>query len=128
MRYKSDATIKELKSRLGLAEEDLGRAKTELSNLRKNNANLDGDFHEQSKALSALETKVALLQQDARNKDDFIRQTSELLETEKLHKVKLPLRRVRLKSRRLGCFCVAAHVGSSAVVTSTINNANCSLR
>ena len=86
-KYKSEGTIRELKSKLSLTEEELHRAKTELSNLRKNNADLDGDCHEQDKLINQLKMRLAVLEQEVKDKEDVLKKTSDLLSTEQEQKV-----------------------------------------
>ena len=50
-KYKSEATIRELKAKLSGLEEEHHRAKQELTSLRKNSAGLDSDYHEQEKVI-----------------------------------------------------------------------------
>ena len=49
LKYKSEGTIRELRSRLGTVEEENSRMKQDLQNLRQSNSSLDGDYHEQEK-------------------------------------------------------------------------------
>ncbi len=53
-KYKSDANIRELKAKLSGFEEEHHRVKTDLQSLRKNNAGLDSDYHEQEKVRQSL--------------------------------------------------------------------------
>ena len=48
-KYKSESTIREMRSKISGLEEETLRQKQELQSLRKNNAGLDSDYHEQEK-------------------------------------------------------------------------------
>ena len=76
-----------MKSKLSITEEELHRGKTELSNLRKNNAVLDGDYHEQDKVIVQLKTKLAVLEQEIKDKDSLLNKTADMLQSEQGQKV-----------------------------------------
>ena len=86
-KYKSEGTIREIKSKLSIAEDELHRTKTELSNLRKDNADLGGNFHEKDKLVNQLKTRVAVLEQEVKDKDSLLSKTSDMLQTEQHQKV-----------------------------------------
>ena len=86
-KYKSEGTIREMKSNISVTEDELIRAKAELSSLRKNNADLDGDCHEQDKLINQLKTRLAVLEQEVKDKDTLLNKTSAMLETEQQQKV-----------------------------------------
>ena len=48
-KYRSESSIRELKSKLSTLEDEHHRTKLDLQNLRKDNASLDADYHEQEK-------------------------------------------------------------------------------
>ena len=76
-----------MKSKLSITEEELHRAKAELSNLRKNNAVLDGGYHEQDKVIVQLKTKLAVLEQEVKDKDSLLNKTTDMLQSEQGQKV-----------------------------------------
>ena len=76
-----------MKSKLSLTEEELHRAKTELSNLRKDNADLGGNYHEQDKLINQQKTRLAVLEQEVKDKDNLLSKTSDMLQTEQQQKV-----------------------------------------
>lgn len=86
-RYKSDSTIRELRSKLSLLEEDHHRAKQEVAALRKENASLDGTCHDQDKEINQLKTRLAVLEQEVKDKGEVMAKTSDLLGTEQEQKV-----------------------------------------
>ena len=86
-KYKSESTIRELKSKLSTLEEEHLRAKQELQNLRKQNTSLDGDYHEQEKVINQLRTRVAVLEQEVKDKEHVLLKSTDLLGSEQEKKV-----------------------------------------
>ena len=73
----SEATIRELRSKLGLLEDEQLRTKTELQALRKNNSGLDAEYHEQDKLIHQLRTRLAVLEQELKDKGELLKKTSD---------------------------------------------------
>ena len=59
----------------------------ELQALRKDNAGLDSNCHEQDKIVTHLKTRVAVLEQEVQDKEELKRKTNELYATEQDQKV-----------------------------------------
>ncbi|CAI8034302.1 Spindle assembly abnormal protein 6 homolog [Geodia barretti] len=78
-KYRSQAAIRELKSKLKTSEEECARLQEELQSLRRDNVSLDSGLHEREKTLSHLTTRVAVLEQELKDKEQVLGQTSELL-------------------------------------------------
>ncbi|WAR23806.1 SAS6-like protein [Mya arenaria] len=68
-RYKNEAAIRDLKSKLATFEEENGHLKQDVQSLRKQNASLDGDYHEQEKVINQLRMRVAVLEQELKDKE-----------------------------------------------------------
>lgn len=59
----------------------------ELQSLRKDNAGLDSNCHEQDKVVTHLRTRVAVLEQEVQDKEEVKRKTNELYAAEQEQKV-----------------------------------------
>ncbi|XP_071952935.1 spindle assembly abnormal protein 6 homolog isoform X2 [Antedon mediterranea] len=88
-KYRSESNIRELKGKLSGLEEDYHRARQELQTLRKDNSGLETVCHERDKAVSQLRTKVAVLEQEVRDKDILIEKNNTLIESANEHKSKI---------------------------------------
>ncbi|XP_065906289.1 spindle assembly abnormal protein 6 homolog isoform X2 [Dysidea avara] len=78
-KYKSEALIHELTSKLRAIEEECGHHKSELQQIRRVNASLDSQSHESDKSISQLKTTVSILEQEIKDKEQVISRTTELL-------------------------------------------------
>lgn len=85
-KYRSEAAIRELRTKLKTAEEECAGVRQELQAVRRENSSLDSRSHEQDKTLGQLRTSVAVLEQELRDKEQVIGRTSELLEASAEHK------------------------------------------
>lgn len=63
------------------------RAKQELQSLRKQNTTLDSEYHEQEKLINQMRTKLAVLEQEVKDKENLIAKSSDLLGSEQDQKV-----------------------------------------
>lgn len=88
-KYKSESSIRELKSKLSTLEEEHMRVKQELQGLRKQNSSLDGEYHEKEKLIHQLTTRVAVLEQEVKDKEIVINRSTDLLSSEQEKKVGL---------------------------------------
>lgn len=88
-KYKSESSIRELKSKLSTLEEEHMRVKQELQGLRKQNSSLDGEYHEKEKLIHQLTTRVAVLEQEVKDKEMVINKSTDLLSSEQERKVGL---------------------------------------
>lgn len=57
--------------------------------LRKNNAGLESNSHEQDKVIHQLRTRLAVLEQEVKDKDEVQKRTTDLYTTEQEHKVRM---------------------------------------
>ncbi|XP_062868948.1 spindle assembly abnormal protein 6 homolog isoform X2 [Trichomycterus rosablanca] len=76
-KYKSDSTIRDLKAKLQGLEE---RAKQQVTSLRRENGTLDTECHEKERLINQLQTRVAVLEQEIKDKDQLVLRTKEVLE------------------------------------------------
>ncbi|KAL5016300.1 hypothetical protein ScPMuIL_005889 [Solemya velum] len=81
-KYKSESTIREMKSKLASLEEEHARAKQELQSLRKQNSSLDAEYHEQEKNLNHLRTRAAVMEQEIKDKEQVLARSTDLLGSE----------------------------------------------
>ena len=86
-KFKCEGTLREVRSKLSVLEDEHQRAKQELSTLRHQNATIDAQLHEQDKAVNQLRTRLAVAEQEVKDKEEVMRRTSDLLGTEQDHKV-----------------------------------------
>ncbi|XP_046549882.1 LOW QUALITY PROTEIN: spindle assembly abnormal protein 6 homolog [Haliotis rubra] len=87
-KYKSESTVRELKSKLSTLEEEHTRAKQEVQTLRKQNASMDSDYHEQGKLVNQLQTRIAVMEQELKDKEQVLSKSSDLLGSEQEKKRK----------------------------------------
>nr|XP_003479009.2 spindle assembly abnormal protein 6 homolog [Cavia porcellus] len=88
-KYKGDCTTRELKAKLSGVEEELQRTKQEVLSLRRENSTLDAECHEKEKHINQLQTKVAVLEQEIKDKDQLVVRTKEAFDTIQEQKVAL---------------------------------------
>ncbi|KFO94422.1 Spindle assembly abnormal protein 6, partial [Buceros rhinoceros silvestris] len=79
-RYKGDSTVRELKAKLSATEDECQRAKQEALSLRRENTTLDAECHEKEKLINQLQTRVAVLEQEIKDKDQLVIRTKEVLD------------------------------------------------
>jgi len=72
---------------LSTLEEENHRMKQELQSLRKSNSSLDSEYHEQERNVNQLKTRIAVLEQEVKDKEEVMGKTHDLLSTEKDQKV-----------------------------------------
>ncbi|NP_001026444.2 spindle assembly abnormal protein 6 homolog [Gallus gallus] len=86
-RYKGDSTVRELKAKLSGVEDECQRAKQEVVSLRRENTTLDAECHEKEKFINQLQTRVAVLEQEIKDKDQLVIRTKEVLDATQEQKV-----------------------------------------
>ena len=55
--------------------------------MRKDNAGLDSNYHEQDKLITQLKTRLAVLEQEVKDKEEVKRKTNDLYSSEQEQKV-----------------------------------------
>ncbi|XP_031834552.1 spindle assembly abnormal 6 isoform X1 [Nomia melanderi] len=81
-----EATNMEQTKQLQNLEKDLNVAQRDLNLLKKQNSKLDTDYHEKDKSVNSLRTKVAVLEQELKDKGILISKHTEMLKTAKEQK------------------------------------------
>uniref|UniRef100_A0A8I3XB79 Spindle assembly abnormal protein 6 homolog n=1 Tax=Callithrix jacchus TaxID=9483 RepID=A0A8I3XB79_CALJA len=71
------------------ALQELQRTKQEVLSLRRENSTLDAECHEKEKHINQLQTKVAVLEQEIKDKDQLVLRTKEAFDTIQEQKVVL---------------------------------------
>ena len=84
-----EATNVEQIKQLQNLEKELNIAQRDLSSLKKQNSKLDTDYHEKDKSVNSLRTKVAVLEQELKDKGILITKHTEMLKTVKEQKQQL---------------------------------------
>ncbi|XP_053709936.1 spindle assembly abnormal protein 6 homolog [Synchiropus splendidus] len=79
-KYKNESAIRDLKIKLVGAEEECQRSKQQLLTLRRENSSLDTEVHEKERLVSQLQLRVAVLEQESKDKDQLMGRTKEVLE------------------------------------------------
>ena len=87
-KYKNEASIRDLKSKLEVCDCELQRFKSEISNIRNENTALSNECHEKEKAVHNLKTKIAVLEQDVKSKSLIIQRSQEQVEMANQQRVK----------------------------------------
>ncbi|KZC14894.1 PREDICTED: spindle assembly abnormal protein 6 homolog [Dufourea novaeangliae] len=81
-----EATNAEQMKQLQHLERELNVTQRDLSSLKKQNSKLDTDYHEKDKTVNSLKTKVAVLEQELKDKTILISKHTEMLKTGKEQK------------------------------------------
>ncbi|CAG5093737.1 Similar to SASS6: Spindle assembly abnormal protein 6 homolog (Gallus gallus) [Cotesia congregata] len=84
-----EATNKEQAKQLQNLERELNLAQRDLSQLKKQNAKLDVDYHEKDRYVNELKTRVAVMEQELKDKAILISKHLEMLKTSKEQKQQL---------------------------------------
>ncbi|XP_063710617.1 spindle assembly abnormal protein 6 homolog [Symsagittifera roscoffensis] len=98
-KYKSESSIRDLKSKLQVLDEELNRTRAELNSLRSENASSLTNSHEKEKLINGLKTKVAVLEQDVKSKNHIIERSQEQVEMANQQRLKLDDNVELLKSK-----------------------------
>lgn len=64
------------------------RAKQQVLSLRRENGTLDTEVHEKERLVSQLQMRVAVLEQEIKDKDQLMHRTKEVLEATQQQKVR----------------------------------------
>ncbi len=79
--------MRELKTKVATLEEELSRAKQEVQVLRKQNSTMDSEQHEQDKLMNQMQMRIAVLEQELKDKEQVLSKSSDLLDSEQDKKV-----------------------------------------
>ncbi|KAG6936291.1 spindle assembly abnormal protein 6 -like protein [Chelydra serpentina] len=102
-KYKSESSIRELKSKLAGLEEEYQRTKQEVLSLRRENSTLDAECHEKEKLLNQLRTRIAVLEQEVKDKEQVVIRSTDVCESAQEHKKKLE-ESLEMKQLQIGKF------------------------
>ena len=81
-KYKNESQLQELRSKYSSLAEEHNSLKQELQAIRKQNTNLDSDLHQNERAANLLRTRIAVLEQEVKDKDELYHRTQDLLTNE----------------------------------------------
>ncbi|XP_067928875.1 spindle assembly abnormal protein 6 homolog [Watersipora subatra] len=98
-KFVNDASIRDLTSKLSLAEEEGLKMRQDVQQLRKDNMDLESDLHRHEKSENQLLTRVAVLEQQVHDKDTVIGSSNDLLHAEQAQKKLLDDELTNSKSR-----------------------------
>ncbi|XP_041125895.1 spindle assembly abnormal protein 6 homolog isoform X2 [Polyodon spathula] len=79
-KYKSESIIRDHTAKLVGLEDESHRAKQEVLSLRRENSTLDLECHEKEKHINQLQTRVAVLEQEIKDKDQLLIRSKEVLD------------------------------------------------
>uniref|UniRef100_A0A3B5L5V8 SAS-6 coiled-coil domain-containing protein n=1 Tax=Xiphophorus couchianus TaxID=32473 RepID=A0A3B5L5V8_9TELE len=79
-KYKNESIIRDLKIKLSGSEEECQHLKQQVLSLRRENSTLDTEVHEKERVVSQLQVRVAVLEQEVKDKEMVMYRTKEVLE------------------------------------------------
>uniref|UniRef100_UPI00358ED828 spindle assembly abnormal protein 6 homolog n=1 Tax=Myxine glutinosa TaxID=7769 RepID=UPI00358ED828 len=88
-RFKAEASLREVRTRLSALEEESSQAKQELVKLRRDSSVLEEQRHEQEKALGQVRTRSAVLEQECKEKEALTSRLADNLANAQQQKAKL---------------------------------------
>ena len=81
-KYKHESLIQELRVKNSNLQEDYNTVKQDLMNIRKQNSSMDSELHSSEKQLNQLRTRIAVLEQEVKDKLDVAEKTQDLFGNE----------------------------------------------
>ncbi|XP_068096085.1 spindle assembly abnormal protein 6 homolog [Hyperolius riggenbachi] len=78
-RYKAESSMRELRAKYQSLEEELQRAQQKISSLGRENSALDAECHDKEKEINRFQTRLAVLEQELKDKDQIIQRSNEIL-------------------------------------------------
>ena len=88
-KYKNESSLQEVRLKQATMQEEYTAIKNELVNLRKQNSSMDAELHNNEKVNNQLRTKIAVLEQEIKDKLDTINKEQDLLTSEQAQKKQL---------------------------------------
>lgn len=82
------------------------RVKQQLLSLRRENGTLDAEVHEKERLVNQLQMKVAVLEQEVKDKEQLMRRTKEVLEAAQQQKVTALIRATASTDRHAHHFSI----------------------
>lgn len=74
--------------RVRVRVQECQRSKQQVLSLRRENSTLDTEVHEKERSVSQLQMRVAVLEQELKDKEQLMRRTKEVLEATQQQKVR----------------------------------------
>jgi spindle assembly abnormal protein 6 len=88
LKYRNEITINEVSSKLKALTEEHQQAKDDIIKYRKTNTTLENDIHQYEKTVNHLRTKIALVEQEVKSKQEALQQANDRIVVEQESKVK----------------------------------------
>ncbi|XP_075040154.1 spindle assembly abnormal protein 6 homolog [Mixophyes fleayi] len=88
-RYKAESTIRELRAKYQGLEEEVQRVQQKVASLDRENTALDAECHDKEKEINRLQTRLAVLEQELKDKDHLVLRNSEILTATQEQKTRL---------------------------------------
>uniref|UniRef100_A0A8C5MPP2 Spindle assembly abnormal protein 6 N-terminal domain-containing protein n=1 Tax=Leptobrachium leishanense TaxID=445787 RepID=A0A8C5MPP2_9ANUR len=88
-RFKAKPTIRELRAKCQGLEEKSQRSQQKVVSLQRDNSALDAECHEKEKEVNRLNTRVAVLEQELKDKEQLLSRSNEVLKASQEQKVSL---------------------------------------
>ena len=88
-KYKNESQLQELRLKQTTLQDEYTTIKNELTNLRKQNTSLDSELHGSEKMTNQLRTKIAVLEQEIKDKMVTINKEQDMLSSEQAQKKQL---------------------------------------
>ncbi|KAM9324789.1 spindle assembly abnormal protein 6 homolog [Gastrophryne carolinensis] len=88
-RYKAESTLRELRAKFQGLEEDFQRSQQKVASLGRENTALDAECHDKEKEIHRLHTRLAVLEQELKDKDQIVQGNNEALSATQQQKLAL---------------------------------------
>ncbi len=88
-KYKNESQLQELRLKNTSLQDEYNSLKQELLNIRKQNSTMDSELHSSDKLTNQLRTKIAVLEQELKDKVDSLNKTQDLLTNEQSQRKQL---------------------------------------
>ncbi|XP_061539881.1 spindle assembly abnormal protein 6 homolog isoform X5 [Phycodurus eques] len=85
-KYKNEAVLRDLESKLAGVEEECQRAKQQAASLRRENGSLDAALRDKERLANRLQTRVAVLEQKVKDEEALVSRTEEALKATRQQK------------------------------------------
>uniref|UniRef100_A0A8C5PEI2 Uncharacterized protein n=1 Tax=Leptobrachium leishanense TaxID=445787 RepID=A0A8C5PEI2_9ANUR len=89
LQFKAKPTIRELRAKCQGLEEKSQRSQQKVVSLQRDNSALDAECHEKEKEVNRLNTRVAVLEQELKDKEQLLSRSNEVLKASQEQKVSL---------------------------------------
>ncbi|CAN9515939.1 unnamed protein product [Ophioblennius macclurei] len=79
-KYQQEAALRDLQTKVQLADKETQRWKQQCQSLRRENSRLDSELQQQQSSAARLQTRVAVLEQESRDQQQLMKRTHDVLE------------------------------------------------